>query len=68
MKVWLVPRMVSLGKRMADEKQADELLEDLVRLADMFDRHDLEIQRRVTETLKQAVEQDNRDTGEHRDQ
>lgn len=46
---------------MADENRADELLEDLERLADMFDKHDLKLQRKVTDALKQAVEQQ-RDT------
>jgi phage gpG-like protein len=44
-------------KRMSEEKRADELLEDLERLAEMFDKHDLKLQRKVTDTLRQAVEQ-----------
>jgi hypothetical protein len=51
---------------MAEDQRADELLEDLERLADMFDKHDLKLQRKVTETLKQAVEQA-RETNEQND-
>jgi hypothetical protein len=49
--------MAKPRKQMANERRADELIEDLERLADMFDKHDLKLQRKVTETLKQAVEQ-----------
>jgi hypothetical protein len=51
--------MPKAHKRMADDNRADELLEDLERLAEMFDKHDLKLQRKVTETLKQAVEAKN---------
>lgn len=42
---------------MANERRTDDLIEDLERLAEMFDKHDLKLQHKVTETLKHAVEE-----------
>ena len=50
--------MAKSQRKMAEEQRADELLEDLERLAEMFDKHDRKLQSKVTDTLKETVQRE----------
>jgi hypothetical protein len=56
-RVGRVTEMPKSPKRKADENPLEQLMEDLERLAELFEKHDLQLQRKLTETLKETLEQ-----------